>query len=192
MEVLHENDYLNGKTEDLNDFEHNLLILQEKMRSNVVTDKDFGFMAFLVWKEFFYVPVEERPERVEFIIPEWAQRGVRFKKDENPMEGVVSHTHTFNGSYGLTTIYTIVCGNIRLKWFATNDQNVAVDDKIVINGFTVKDTEDNQYGKSVIINRARLEWLDGVPTRTVQRGTQAPRVSQADREYFERMGIDTN
>ena len=188
FDVLFNTQYVDPEKEGKNDFEHNLLVLQEKMRTDMVTFLDHGFLTYMVWNEFFK---EERPERVEYIIPDWAEAGKRIKKGELPHEATVSHIHGFNGNYGYTYIYTFVTDDIRFKWFTSNDQNVEVGDIVVLNGFSVKKTEDNKYGKSVYISRVGLEKMDGTPTRTAPT-PQAPRPSKSDMDYFERMGINTN
>lgn len=181
-------DFINGKTEGLNDFEHNLVVLQEKMNQNMVTFHSYGWIAYLVFKKWFYT--EDRPQRREFIIPDWATDGRRVKKGEMEAQCTVTGAKTFNTSYGLTHLYTFEWADIRFKWFSSNDMNIEVGDEVILNGFTVKKTEDNQYGKSVIINRARLEKLDGTTTRPEAQRAPRVHVSQEDRDYFSRLGID--
>lgn len=177
-----------GKTEGLNDFEHNLVVLQEKMNRNNVTFHQYGWIAYLVFKKYFYT--DNRPTRRVFTIPDWAVQGFRVKKGEMEAQCTITGIKVFNGSYGMCHLYTLEWNDVRFKWFSSNDQNVEVGDEVVLNGFTVKNVEDNQYGKSVIINRARFEKLDGTTTRPQAQRVHRPYVSQEDRDYFERMGID--
>jgi hypothetical protein len=188
FDVLFNTEVVDPNKENKNDFEHNLLVLQEKMRQDMVTYHDHGFITFMVYNQFFKTPA---PERVEYILPEWAEKGRRVKKNEMDITAEVSHIHSFNGSYGLTHIYSFVSDNVRFKWFTGNDQNVEVGDTVKLDSFSVKDTEDNQYGKSVIITRARLT-KNGVATRTPSNSSQTPHISKSDKDYFERLGININ
>ena len=183
MTIMTEKNYA-GKTEGLNDFEHNMMTLQEMMKANTVTFNMFGFLAYLVYKEFFHV--DECPEKVEIVIPEWAVKGYKIKKDEKMFNCKVVNVHSFAGSYNITYIYTFICDNVRFKWFASSDQNVAVGDDVILNGFTVKGTEDNKYGKSVIITRANL--MNPATGEPANGKTRAPR--QTKHSYSDKIGAD--
>ena len=186
FDVLFSTDYAKDK-DSPNDFEYNVQMLQEKMKNDFVTYHDHGFIAFMVWNQFFKAP---RPEKVEYTIPEWAESGKRVRKGDMDITAEVTDIHEFEGSYGHTYIYTFVSENVRYKWFASNDQNVKVGDSVKLVAFTVKNTEDNKYGKAVMINRVMVHDLEGIATRGHSVAPRPPVVSKSDKEYFERMGID--
>ncbi len=185
MDILSTKEYVT-KTEGLNDFEHNLLILQESMRANMVTYKNYGWIAFMVWNEFYKEVETPKEAKVEYTIPEWAEKGVRIKKNQMPLDCVVEAVKKGEGAYGVWYLYTFVTGDICLKWFASRDQELEVGQNVTLNGFSVKQTEDNQYGKSVAITRVIVETDDSVQPSPVKRVNPD---NKEMKEYFDRMGF---
>lgn len=160
VSILWEKDYSEG-AEELNDFQHNIKVLQEKLRYSMISMKDFGMVAYMVWNEWFKPsPVEKK----EYIIPEGFQVGDKIEKE---VVSLVSVSY-FDGYYGRTYINTFVNDNndVRYKWFSSVNaaDKLGVDFvndlpvECIINKGTIKKFEDDAtYGKSIILTRASLK-----------------------------------
>lgn len=147
-------------TKDVNnksDFDHNVEVIQSKLRDGFIGRKDTGMVAFMVWNEFFRpAPVE----KVEYTIPEGVVAGDKIDKVVVEFAGV----NSFDSTWGTTFINVFVSGNVRYKCFSSvNYQSrfgIEKGAKLFIKKATVKDIEDNdKFGKSVIISRPSIHQL---------------------------------
>ncbi len=140
--------------ENLTDFEHNIITIQEKINHDACSFVDIGMICYLVYKTFFS---NETPEEIEFVLPEW-EKGHKLQE----LEVELIKTHTFEGYYGVTNIYTFkTLDNIRLQWFTGINlchkfDTVEIGDTFILNS-TVKELKDDSFGKSVVITRTKLK-----------------------------------
>lgn len=150
-------------TKDVNnksDFEHNVEVIQEKMAEGLLTYKDFGWVSWVVYNQFFKpAPVA----KVEYTLPE----GLFADDKIGGIPAKLTNVTWFDGRFGRTYINTFVQGNVRYKWFSTinvaTKLNLDFEDvrengvKVTIKSATIKGFEDDvQYGKSVMITRAKV------------------------------------
>jgi len=151
--VIGTNDYVDHK-DNLTDFEHNILTIQEKIKHNACSKSDIGLICYLVFKTFFYQALEKK---VDYVLPEW-EKGHKLQN----VRVQLTRTHTFEGYYGVTNIYTFVTDdNIRLQWFTSVNlthkfDSVEIGDHFILNA-GVKELKDDNYGKSVVITQTRLK-----------------------------------
>jgi len=146
-----------GHKENLTDFEHNIMTIQEKIKHNVCTKSDIGMICYLVFKTFFY---QEPEKKTDYVLPEW-EKGHKLQN----VSVKLTKTHTFEGYYGVTNIYTFVTEeNVRLQWFTGVNlchkfDTVEIGDFFTLNA-GVKELKDDNYGKSVIITRTKLKRVE--------------------------------
>lgn len=155
FDIVGTKDFVNTN-KSLSDFEHNILVVQEKIKNRCVTVGDIGLLSYMVFKTFFF----KEKSKVEYVLPEW-EKGHKLVKVPVVYDGV----HSFEGHYGTTNIYTFITeDNIRLKWFTSiyledklDTEDIEKGDKFVLSA-SVKSLESNdKYGDSVIITRARVK-----------------------------------
>lgn len=139
---------------NVSEFEHNITVIQEKMFKGLLTSKDYGWVSYMVWNEFF----KPAPaEKVIFTIPAGLEAGMKILDETVVFSGV---TH-FDGTWGRTYINVFENGDIRYKWFSsintTDKYKVEKGSRITIKKATVKKIEDDpKFGKSVIITRPTM------------------------------------
>lgn len=141
--------------ENKTDFEHNIEVIQEKLKFHLCGPKDFGWIAFMVYNEWFKpAPVE----KVEYELPEGVEVGDKIR------EKVVTFTSikSFDNEWGRTYINELVCDNVRYKWFSSVSvahkfEGIEFGKELFLKIGTVKKIEDDpKWGKSVILTRASL------------------------------------
>jgi hypothetical protein len=143
---------LKTKEYDLNgEFGFNIKTIQEKIKHNYITVKSLGFLVWMIFDEFF----KTNNSKVEFVHGKW-NKGDKLHNEKVKFDSV----YTFNGSYGLTFIYTFVKDNVKFKWFTTKDLILEKNEELTITSGTVKDLEDSKWGKNVIITRCKVKYND--------------------------------
>lgn len=155
VSILWEKDYSEG-VDELTNLQHNIKVLQEKLRYSMISMKDFGMIAFMVWNEWFKpAPVEKK----EYIIPEGFDVGCKIEKEVVSLVSV----HSFEGFYGTTyiNVFENENGDVRYKWFSSVDARNKLGDDLPVKGFINKATikkieDDSKYGKSIILTRVSL------------------------------------
>ena len=84
------------------------------MKYNLLGQKDFGWISYMVWNEFFKpAPIESD----SFVLPRGIEVGD--KVDNKPVK--LASVSSFEGAYGNTFIYSFIDGNVRYKWFTSID-----------------------------------------------------------------------
>lgn len=140
----------NNKTE----FEHNIEVIQTKLEIGAATVKDVGFIAFLVWQEFF--KIDKTDDKKVFVIPEGVVEG---SKIENITVKLVS-IHSYTTQWGVSFINIFESDDVRYKCFSSVDYSSRfnIEKDLLIKKATVKSIEDDpKYGKSVIISRPSIK-----------------------------------
>lgn len=142
--------------ENKSDFEHNIEVMQEKLKFHLCGEKDFGMVAYMVWAEWFKpAPVE----KAEYTLPE-VEVGDKIKK----VVVTFSNLTYFDGYYGRTYINELIdkTNNVRYKWFSSVSvshkfEGIEFGTELFLKIGTVKKVEDDpKWGKSVILSRASL------------------------------------
>jgi hypothetical protein len=137
---------------------HNIGVIQEKMSRNLLGEKDFGWVSFMVWNLFF----KPAPaQALVYDLPEGLEVGDKIENITATFLGFVS----YDGSWGVQFINMFESNNIRYKWFSSVNVaerfNVNKGDMVVIKKATIKKFEDDvKFGKSVIITRASIKEND--------------------------------
>jgi hypothetical protein len=134
---------------------HNIEVIQRKMSQNLLSEKDFGWVSFMVWDRFF------KPAPAQTIVythPEGVTVGDKLQNVPATFLGFVS----YEGRWGVGFINMFESDNVRYKWFSSVNIagriNIDKGDCILIKKATVKGLEDDvKFGKSVIITRASVE-----------------------------------
>ena len=133
---------------------HNLGVIQEKMSLNLLGEKDFGWVSFMVWNNFFKpAPTQARI----YTIPEGLEVGEKIENITATFLGFVS----YDGTWGTQFINMFEADNVRYKWFSSvnvaGKYNIDKDAVVVIKKATIKAFEDDaKYGKSVLVTRLSI------------------------------------
>jgi hypothetical protein len=139
---------------NVTEFEHNIGVIQDKMSKGLLTTKDYGWISYMVWNQFF----KPAPaEKVDFIIPEGLEAGMKVLDETVTFTGFTY----FDGTWGRTYINTFINGDVRYKWFSSintaDKYGVENGDRLFIKKATIKKIEDDpKFGKSVIITRPTI------------------------------------
>jgi len=134
---------------------HNIGVIQEKMAHNLLGEKDFGWVSFMVWNHFF----KPAPaQALAYTLPEGLEAGDKIENITVTFLGNIS----YDGSWGTQFINMFEAGNVRYKWFSSVNvagrYNIDKGSIISIKKATVKTMEDDvKFGKSVVITRATFE-----------------------------------
>ena len=138
---------IDGSTE----FGHNVKMIQKKFENGYIKSRDIGIFAWLVSKVYFSAP---KKEKIDFILPD-LEKGDKLANLEVELVSV----HNYTNQYGVQNIYTFIDkdAKVRYKWFSSVNIQADIDTALIITRATVKGTEDNEYGKSVIITRAKVK-----------------------------------
>lgn len=140
---------------DNREMNHNITIIQEKMSKNLLSEKDFGWVSFIVWNRFFKpAPTQARI----YTLPESLKAGDKIENITAVFTGMVS----FESAWGVQNINMFEAGDIRYKWFSSVNvcakYGIEKGDTVVIKKATVKSLEDDvKYGKSVIVIRLTIK-----------------------------------
>ena len=140
---------------NVTEFEHNIGVIQDKMHKGLLTDKDYGWVSYMVWNEFFKPAPSEK---VIFTIPAGLEAGMKIAEETVVFSGVTY----FDGAWGRTYINVFENGDVRYKWFSSintcNKYNVEKGDTLLIKKATIKKIEDDpKFGKSIIITRPTIK-----------------------------------
>lgn len=140
-------------SDNKSEFEHNIEVIQEKLKMHSCTYKDLGWVSYMVYNEFFKVVVEKK----EWTLPENLEVG----KAATIGEVKMIDFKIFDTRHGTGRLYTFEQGNVRYKWFTSislsTRYGMEVGDTINIKKATIKDLEnDPTYGKAVLITRASV------------------------------------
>ena len=161
----------------MSDFDHNLSIVVEKVRSGNISIKDTGFLAYMVYSLFFFE--EQKKQERKAINNDLSEFEGKEKVRLKELVLTITKINHFETDYGLTSLYTMIdYKNRQFKWFASKSivtehpytliqegkettQSVYVTaeigDKIILDG-TIKKLEDHEvYGPAVILTRCKVK-----------------------------------
>ncbi len=137
------------------EFGFNIKTIQKKIEMNCVSYKDFGFLVWMIFDEFFKV----NPIKKDKVVYGYGD----FKEGDSVSSDILFEgCYKYDGRYGIGYIYTFVCDDVKFKWFTSIDivnriGELERGDKLTIKG-KVKSLEDDvKYGKSVIITRCNVK-----------------------------------
>jgi hypothetical protein len=134
---------------------HNIGVIQEKMSRNLLNEKDFGWVSFMVWNHFFKPAPSQA---IIYSIPEGMGIGDKIENTVTTFLGVIS----YESQWGAQFINMFEADNIRYKWFSSVNvagrYNIDKGDIVTIKRATVKSFEnDIKFGNSVIITRTTIK-----------------------------------
>lgn len=137
------------------DFKFNIKGAFEFVVDGYVHPRTKGFVTYMVFKFWFDTVKASENKEVEYNTD---YSDMEIKERLRDIKMVVINEHSFEGTYGVTTIYTFrgVDNNIKYKWFAS--KQIDTVGELIVTG-TVKSFEDDvKYGKAVILTRCAVKY----------------------------------